>query len=335
MSTTAADPATQAQQSTQSDQSPQLPATTAPKAPVLIGDNGLRLGDLDALWRFSSIVSASGLAPKGIMTKEAIFVAVQMGLEVGLTPMAALQNIAVINGRPAIWGDAQLAIVRGKGQLEVLEEWFEQGGKKLPRNPVNYTDDTVAVCRVKRQGYEVSEVGFSVGDAKTAKLWGKEGPWSQYPFRMLKFRARSFALRDQFGDALKGIMSAEELNDLPPVEITATVQPAKPPIEIAKPSFVVPATTVTATQVEVVKESKPAAEPEGEGVRQNRLAAFCAGEGASFDVFMGTAGTLGWLEGNDQNATSFLDLSNALCQRMLKSHAGLKKALEAAKGGAK
>lgn len=332
MSTTATDPATQAQQSTQPNPSPQLPATTAPKAPVLIGDNGLRLGDLDALWRFSSIVSASGLAPKGIMTKEAIFVAVQMGLEVGLTPMAALQNIAVINGRPAIWGDAQLAIVRGTGQLEVLEEWFESAGKRLPRNPVNYTDDTVAVCRVKRRGHEASEVGFSVADAKTAKLWGKEGPWSQYPFRMLKFRARSFALRDQFGDALKGIMSAEEAGDI--IEVTATTAPVKS-VEIAKPSFLNPATTVTATQVEAVKEAKTAAEPEGEGVLQNRLAAFCAGEGASFDVFMGTLGTLGWLGGNDQNATSFLDLSNALCQRMLKAPAGLKKALEAAKGGAK
>ena len=32
--------------------------------------------------------------------------AVQLGSEVGLRPMQALQNIAVINGRPAVWGDA-------------------------------------------------------------------------------------------------------------------------------------------------------------------------------------------------------------------------------------
>lgn len=193
-----------------------------PRSAIQIGSSGLILNDLDSLWRFSGYVSTSGLAPKGIQSREAIFTAIQMGLEVGLTPMAALQNIAVINGRPSIWGDAQLAIVRGTGQVEVFDEWFEQGGKRLPRNPVTYTDDTAAVCRVKRKGYEPSEVGFSVADAKTAGLWGKDGPWRQYPFRMLRFRARSFALRDQFGDALKGILSAEEARD-----IVIEVEPAK------------------------------------------------------------------------------------------------------------
>ena len=187
---------------------------TVSKMPVPIGERGLILNDLDGLWRFSQYVARSGLAPKGIQTNEAIFVAVQMGLEVGLTPMAALQNIAVINGRPSIWGDAQLAVVRGTGQLEGFEEWYEQDGKRLPRNPATYPDSTTAVCRIKRRGYPAAEVGFSVADAKLGKLWGKDGPWTQYPFRMLKSRARAFALRDMFGDALKGILTAEEAGDL-------------------------------------------------------------------------------------------------------------------------
>ena len=82
-----------------------------PRSTIQIGSSGLILNDLDSLWRFSGYVSTSGLAPKGIQSREAIFTAIQMGLEVGLTPMAALQNIAVINGRPSIWGDAQLSIV--------------------------------------------------------------------------------------------------------------------------------------------------------------------------------------------------------------------------------
>jgi len=56
----------------------------------------------------------------------------------------------------------------------------------------------------------------SVGDAKLASLWGKQGPWSQYPKRMLKFRARGFWLRDNFGDILKGMRTVEELRDVPP-----------------------------------------------------------------------------------------------------------------------
>jgi len=186
---------------------------------------GLQITNMDELWRFATAVAKSGLAPKGIEHPEAIFVALEMGLEVGLPPMAALQNIAVINGRPSIWGDAQLAVVRGTGDLEEFAEWYEAKGTKLPRNPATFSDDTSAVCRVKRRGFEAVEVGFSVAEAKTANLWGKSGPWSQYPARMLRFRARSFALRDTFGDALKGLRAAEEVQD-DPQELNVTPPPS-------------------------------------------------------------------------------------------------------------
>lgn len=196
------------------------------KSPVAVGRSGVQLTTLDDMWRFSTAVSKSGLAPKGIESPEAILIAVQMGMEVGLTPMAALQNIAVINGRPTIWGDAQLAVCRGSGELEEFAEWYEENGQKLPRNPIEFKDGTAAVCRVKRKGSEPRETSFSVADAKRANLWGKQGPWTQYPARMLRFRARSFGLRDEFGDALKGIRTAEEVLDDPiafaaPAHVTA------------------------------------------------------------------------------------------------------------------
>lgn len=211
----------------------------AERQPVAIGGRGITPETMDDLYRFAVAVSKSGLAPKGIETPEAIFVALEMGLEVGLPLMASLQNIAVINGRPTIWGDAQLAVVRGTGQLEVLEEWYEEKGKRLPRNPSTFTDDTVAICRVKRAGYEAAETGFGVADAKRAGLWGKQGPWSQYPARMLRFRARSFALRDQFGDALRGQRTTEEVMD-DPVQAAVNVTPKAP-----KPRFLTEAPAET------------------------------------------------------------------------------------------
>lgn len=184
-----------------------------PKAVVSMGNRGVQFRDIESLYRFATAVSQSGFAPKGMEKPEAIVVAIQMGLEVGLTPMAALQNIAVINGRPTVWGDAQMAIARGTGEMEEFEEWFEADGKRIDRNPAAFTDSVSAVCRMKRKGYASAESAFSVADAKRAGLWGKAGPWSFYPQRMLKFRARSFLLRDLFGDALKGIDSGEEALD--------------------------------------------------------------------------------------------------------------------------
>jgi hypothetical protein len=56
---------------------------------------------------------------------------------------------------------------------------------------------------------------FSVADAKRANLWGKKGPWTQYPARMLKWRARGFNLADNFGEVLKGLKTIDELMDTP------------------------------------------------------------------------------------------------------------------------
>ena len=61
---------------------------------------------------------------------------------------------------------------------------------------------------------------FSYEDAKRAGLWGKQGPWTQYPQRMAQMRARSWAVRDAFPDLLRGISVYEEQQDC--IEKTVT-----------------------------------------------------------------------------------------------------------------
>jgi len=258
-----------------------------------IGARGIELRNMDELVRFAGAVVKSGLAPKGIDTDAAIAVAIQMGLEVGLSPMAALQNIAVINGRPSIWGDAQLAVCRATGELEAFEEWYESGGNKAARNPQNFGDDASAVCRVKRRGYPAVEQVFSVADAKRAGLWGKQGPWTQYPARMLRFRARSFALRDQFSDALKGLMSAEEVQDIPadPVEKAKNVTPTR--VVVSDPVPAKPADDLDMTPPRRITQSEetPAQTtfPVSEATPGNparTLEKMIADNGATFDHFV-------------------------------------------------
>ena len=84
-----------------------------------------------------------------------------------------------------------------------------------------YEDDYRAVCVVGRKGLEGEHrAEFSVAQAKKAGLWGKKGPWVSYPDRMLKMRARGFALRDRFADCLGGLISSEEAQDYPTKEKT-------------------------------------------------------------------------------------------------------------------
>lgn len=209
--------------------------------------------DYESAWRMAVAISKSGLAPKGIQTPEAIFTAMQLGAEVGLSPMSALQNIAVVNGRPTIWGDAQLALVRASGQLEDFIETLEGEGDKM-----------VATCTAKRAGYSTpSKASFSVDDAKKAGLWNKEGPWKTSPKRMLQMRARAFALRDGFTDILKGIYSTEEARDIPAmVDVTPMASTADLNKEFLsgeeKPTAVsVPVSGQTQVSPEPIAETTP------------------------------------------------------------------------------
>ena len=161
---------------------------------------GLVPSNINEAMQLAEILSKSTLVPKQFVGNPSdTFVAMQWGFEIGLSPMQALQNIAVINGRPSLWGDAMLALVQSHPEYDGHKE---------------YIKDDVAYCEVKRKGCDLHVSTFSKEDAILAGLWGR-ATWKSYPERMLKMRARGFALRDQFADALKGLISVEEARDYP------------------------------------------------------------------------------------------------------------------------
>jgi hypothetical protein len=165
---------------------------------------------------FCEKIAQSNLVPKDFRGRPAdIIIAVQMGVEVGLKPIQALHSIAVINGRPALWGDGALAVVRARPDCEDVQETITGTG-----------DDRTASCTIVRTGSSPVTQTFSALDAKRAKLFDKDGPWKQYPDRMLQMRARGFAMRDAFPDALKGFAIAEEAMDIPAEAAAAPDAPA-------------------------------------------------------------------------------------------------------------
>lgn len=149
---------------------------------------------------FANYLAESDMVPKDFKGKPGnCLIAMQWGMEVGLKPLQALQGIAVINGRPSLWGDALIALVRSSPLCEYIHEEMDKTG--------------MAICKAKRKGEAEQVRTFSDSDAKTAGLSGKQGPWMTSPKRMKQLRARAFALRDVFPDVLKGMPMAEEVMD--------------------------------------------------------------------------------------------------------------------------
>lgn len=162
---------------------------------------------LDETFRLAQALSMAGdMVPQHFQKRpEATMAAIVRGMEIGLAPMQALSNIAVINGRACLWGDAIPAIVQRHGHH--IDVKVEGEG-----------DDAVATATLTRgdTGMEITRT-FSMQDAAKAGLTQKKGPWQQYPKRMLMHRARSWAVRDGAADALMGLQVAEEVEDYRPM----------------------------------------------------------------------------------------------------------------------
>jgi len=178
----------------------------------------LQPNSIDEAFRMAEMLSSSQMVPKNYQGKpQDALVAMMMGSELGLNPIQSLANVAVINGKPAIYGDALLALVQNHPKYGDHEETFDE-------------TTMTATCTVWRKGDKTGHtVTFSQADAKQAGLWGKQGPWATYPKRMLMWRARGYALRDKFADALGGLITAEEARDIPEQDMgTAQRAEAKP-----------------------------------------------------------------------------------------------------------
>ena len=151
---------------------------------------------LEASGKLAAHYCATDMVPKSYQGKpEAGAVAIQWGAEIGLAPLQSLQNIAVINGSPALWGDALVALVKASGSCKFLTTEYD-------------AQLQVATVSTQRVGEPVETRSYSMQDAQLAGLAGRD-TYKRHPERMLQARARSHLLRDVYADLLRGIMIRE------------------------------------------------------------------------------------------------------------------------------
>lgn len=206
------------------NQQSNLPGHVAAESPKAIANATLSKGgvvealvpqSLDDAFRLAkALASAGDMVPQHFQGKpEATMAAIVRGMEIGLAPMQSLSNIAVINGRACVWGDALPALMMRSGHH--IDVRYEGEGDELKAVATLTRGDT---------GREVTR-DFSIADAKQANLFSKKGPWQQYPKRMLSHRARSWAVRDGAADALMGLHIAEEVQDYQPMRNVTPQEP--------------------------------------------------------------------------------------------------------------
>lgn len=183
----------------------------------------MRPQNITEAMNMATMLARSEMVPKPYRNRpEDVLVAMMLGSELGLNPIQALQNIAVINGRPCVWGDALPALAQNHPAWGGMEESFDDA-------------TMTATCTVWRKDGPRHSQSFGKADAEKAGLWGKQGPWQSYPKRMLALRARGFALRNQFADALAGLITREEAADIPDERTERDITPREAEKQIPEP----------------------------------------------------------------------------------------------------
>ena len=155
---------------------------------------GLVVSSTTELAQLANIVYSAG-APKGINKPEQLAVIIAYGLEIGLKPMQSVASIMLVNGKPSIYGEAGLALLRSSPLLETLDHGVEGEGDKRS-----------GWIKTKRKNDPtIRETRYTVADAQRAGIWGKAGPWTTNPERMLRWRAIGFHAKDYWSDVLCGL----------------------------------------------------------------------------------------------------------------------------------
>lgn len=206
---------------------PALVATSG-KAPMVMSERGVQLRSFAELWRFAQTALAGGVAPKGMTSVGQVALAIQTGMEAGLTPMHSLQAVVVINGNTSWRGQAAVGLIRADARCKYIRHWSEGKGEEMK-----------GVCVSLRSGASREEkTEFTVAQARTAGLWQKKGrkgedtPWITYPDRQLMWRAVGFHGKDHWADVLGGFPIAEEAQDYPAredVHVRASLPPPSSP----------------------------------------------------------------------------------------------------------
>ncbi len=192
-------------------------STAVAKTGINFSQTGIvKFKDFNELGSFCESYAKSDAAMKCYQDKPAnAIVAVMYGYELGMEPITSLNNIYIINNRPALFAECIHGLVKSSKVCEYVH--FKYIGTE-------YDDDFgVQVTSKRKDDTEPLVSQFTVADAKKANLWGNRDSWVKYPKRLLFARSLSFNLQDNFPDITKGIKTYEVVADYEEVAETKSL----------------------------------------------------------------------------------------------------------------
>lgn len=216
-------------------------------APVATNPTSLSLGvfasgeTFQMAARMADAMSKATIVPRDYQSNPGnCMIAIDTAARMGISPMMVMQNLYIVNGRPA-WSSQWIIAAINASKKYSCDLQFEYGDAK---------EDGGLSCRAwafDHMGNRVYGPKITMEMAKKEGWVGKNGSkWQTMPDVMISYRAASFFGRRNCPEITLGIYAEEEAASIPsdiPMKNTAAAAPTIPAID--------PATVLT----EVISES--------------------------------------------------------------------------------
>jgi hypothetical protein len=173
----------------------------------------LPVEDMPITWKMIETMAAGTSIPVRYHGKPGdVLTVMKMGQELGISPLEALNEIYIVNGKPASSGKLLAALIWRAGHIIIC-------------NPSAVGASVRTWRKINGQYHEMPVVTFTLEDAERAHLMDKD-TYKQYPHAMMAWRAITLAARLHFPDVVSSIGYVPEevgLEDLDMIEATKNV----------------------------------------------------------------------------------------------------------------
>tara|TARA_R110000796_G_scaffold38210_7_gene96315 strand:- start:3229 stop:3840 length:612 start_codon:yes stop_codon:yes gene_type:complete len=154
------------------------------------------------------VLLESGAIPPGVDTPEKLMTIIQLGKELGISPMVSITSINVIKGRAVVSSSILGALLKNHGI-----EWIWTK---------DFFTETDGKINTELEFQWVSKVFNKPKSAKFSISWAQmkmagyteKSNWIKYPKEMMRARAMAYGVRALFPEILLGsVYTADEMND--------------------------------------------------------------------------------------------------------------------------
>ena len=163
--------------------------------------------EFQAAMKMAETLSGSTIVPKDYQNNPGnCLIALEMAIRLGVSPMMTMQNLYVVNGRPA-WSSQYIVAMINNSHKYKTELQYHMEGQGDNLRCYAYAEDY--------NGHEVRGPEISIAMAKAEGWYSRNGSkWRTMPEVMIRYRAASFFGRLNCPDMIMGIYSADEARDM-------------------------------------------------------------------------------------------------------------------------